>query len=1445
VTVSAGKLTWDLDVSKANEVLQKVDSLGRAMGQALNKGRNANTGLPKVGTDADAARSRIERFGVAFKQLQGEFRSGNLSATQYGQRLTILQGGMQRLQQSTTLTAKEWGQYGSILKRVQTEHSTFGGTAAAVTARTKELVNEVHRLRNNWQETGQATDATKARMHALVNEIQAYRQELSRADQGTVRFAGNLRQLNTAGRSGIATIDGMEGRMSRLGLASQVNLAAQQAVTAQFYRFGPAGQVAGSALGIVSGGMATMSAATLGLGTVLAVTLAGVVSLNKTGTPQVREFQEALAVLRASGERFSEAGLAESLESVRDAAGRAGDLFTRAEMATALAELVKAGIDSAEAMDLLAPGMQLAAVTGQSLNETTSALLANLRQFGLDTSEAGRAADALAAADLAAAHGAAELSEGLATVGPVARAAGLTLEDTLGILVELDNKGLDPADKGATALRGTMSALLDPTKEALEVLAGLGVELKNTDGSSRPLLTVLNELQQALNGNSEAAQEAAKIFDTRAITAILNMTDKSTGLADSLRDSSGALRAYADEMMRENLAKAETARAKAWQDLAHTMSTQAIPALRTFNEQLARYFRIIDNASQRPWWQQGNTIGGILSVRDMIFGPPNNANDPAAPNGNIIDFANPGSQFGPRTRPADWVDKVTVSVTELISEAIRLKAAIEGASDGEQWIAATRNIETFRASSDDAAEAWSYVNRSVKTTATTIEKEVATVESTFKDLEDSGIDAERRALAFGNTLGAMIESAQTRGRLVGQALNTLLVDFGLDPLSAEVQFLVSRLAQLEVEITTLQARLNPTTTPYQRTAMTLAEASGPTEGMRTGLTPKEIRDALLASPAFKAAQEEAADAWRAYGRAIRKAATVAERYDGQEILGPTAGMRGGLTTTEIRALLKDALDRALQAYLDSVTSPFRQTAMVLAEAGGPSEGIAGGLGRDEVLEALRGSPAHKQNVREAELAWRDYVNAVQGWAQFADERLGAEIGGPSGGMSTGMTPAEIRAALEAAVERRWQEFRAEMTRPTRQTAMQLAEVGGPSAGMATGMTPSEIRDALSGALPTVEKLQRALINLRNQGFDANSQAVQRLVRQINELELRAALKELREKGLKGLSDFNRQVLIANGVLPGATVKARSFSDALRTLAGNDVADGLADIIDGIKAIREAGSDAEGVVKGLTLALNGATKVVESLSSGDLFETVKSLAMLAGEGIGQITNTPGLGQAVGGVLDLGKAIVTAISDVFTGDSPAARALREGLTPSIASAFTQGIINGIRGAEGWQEGLRDGVKMVFLQSLVEAFVQGAIIQTYLAPIIAEYSKLLAKGNVEGAKAYLDSSLGPALEQAYAAAESFVGTIPAWLIPTGGGSAGSSSSPQQSDASFHSLPIAQVAGGPPAWTVDLLNSVNGFGRHVDRLGGYVDRLVDEGITVNQGSRRGGGSAAAARAA
>src|SRR5690606_27835796 len=183
-------------------------------------------------------------------------------------------------------------------------------------------------------------------------------------------------------------------------------------------------------------------------------------------------------------------------------------------------------------------------------------------------------------------------------------------------------------------------------------------------------------------------------------------------------------------------------------------------------------------------------------------------------------------------------------------------------------------------------------------------------------------------------------------------------------------------------------------------------------------------------------------------------------------------------------------------------------------------------------------------------------------------------------------------------------------------------------------------------------LQARIQSLIARGFDPASDAVQRLVREINALQLKAALEELRDGGFKNLSDFARQVLELNGILPNATDDVETFADKLAELGsatGSVIAAGLAKIVDGITQIAEAGSDAEEIVKGLTLALQGAAQIVQALESGDAFTFARSAVGLVGEGIGMLTGIPGLGQLATAAFDFGAMIVQAISDAFTGDS----------------------------------------------------------------------------------------------------------------------------------------------------------------------------------------------------
>ncbi len=105
-TVRAGSLVWDLDVGKQEEALRKVQALGRKLDEALNKNRASGKGvLESVAADADKASNRITVFQQEFTRLNVQLKSGQITATQYGQGLRTLQANLQTSARAANLNA--------------------------------------------------------------------------------------------------------------------------------------------------------------------------------------------------------------------------------------------------------------------------------------------------------------------------------------------------------------------------------------------------------------------------------------------------------------------------------------------------------------------------------------------------------------------------------------------------------------------------------------------------------------------------------------------------------------------------------------------------------------------------------------------------------------------------------------------------------------------------------------------------------------------------------------------------------------------------------------------------------------------------------------------------------------------------------------------------------------------------------------------------------------------------------------------------------------------------------------------------------------------------------------------------------------------------------------------------------------------------------------------
>src|SRR5699024_5729548 len=169
--------------------------------------------------------------------------------------------------------------------------------------------------------------------------------------------------------------------------------------------------------------------------------------------------------------------------------------------------LAMAGYESNEIISAM-PGVLNAAAAGQVELGTAADITSNvLSGFGLQASETSRVADVLTKAFTSSNTSMESLGETMKYAAPVAKAAGFSLEETAAAAGILGDSGISASQAGTT-LRGVMLRLINPPKQAAEALDALGISVTDSSGKIKPLYKIIEELQKATAGMTDAQKSA-------------------------------------------------------------------------------------------------------------------------------------------------------------------------------------------------------------------------------------------------------------------------------------------------------------------------------------------------------------------------------------------------------------------------------------------------------------------------------------------------------------------------------------------------------------------------------------------------------------------------------------------------------------------------------------------------------------------------------------------------------------------------------------------------------------------------------------------------------------------------------------------------------------------------------------------------------------------------
>lgn len=263
------------------------------------------------------------------------------------------------------------------------------------------------------------------------------------------------------------------------------------------------------------------------------------------------EFESQMSRVRAIGE---EVGVSfEELEQQALDLG-ATTSFSASEAALGMEQLASAGFTTEEIYAAMPGLLDLAASSGADLATASEIAAAALNGFGLEADQAGHVADVFAEAAARTNAQVEDMGEAMKYIAPVANAMGLSLEETAAAVGILSDAGIKGSQAGTT-LRGALTRLTKPTKDATAVMQQYGMSFFDAQGKMLPLSGVIEQLKQGLSGltDQQRNQALTTLFGQEALSGMLVLMeagpDKLSELTESFETVEGSAKAMAETMM--------------------------------------------------------------------------------------------------------------------------------------------------------------------------------------------------------------------------------------------------------------------------------------------------------------------------------------------------------------------------------------------------------------------------------------------------------------------------------------------------------------------------------------------------------------------------------------------------------------------------------------------------------------------------------------------------------------------------------------------------------------------------------------------------------------------------------------------------------------------------------------------------------------------------------
>ena len=538
----------------------------------------------------DQASRPFKSIRTASKSLSGDIRETQKS-------LRELNGHASRIE-GFRKTSAQLAVTGQELKKARQEAAALAVQFTNTERPTNAQAKAMEAARKNASEL-------QAKYNSLRLSVQRQRQELSQAGINTRNLAHDERGLKNRISETTTQLNRQRDALARVS-AQQAKLNAVK----QRYQVGKE----------LAGNMASVGAA--GVGIAAAGTMAGV-KLLMPGYEFAQKNSELQAVLGVEKDSAEMAALRKQARQLGDNTAASAD-----DAAGAQIIIAKAGGD-VDAIQAATPVTLNMALANRRTMEENAALLMGMKSaFQLSNDKVAHIGDVLSMTMNKTAADFDGMSDALTYAAPVSKNAGVSIEETAAMVGALHDAKITGSMAG-TGSRAVLSRLQAPTGKAWDALKELGVKTSDSKGNTRPVFTILKEMQASFEknrlGTAQQAEYMKTIFGEEASSAAaVLMTAASTGKLDKLTaafKASDGKTAELVNIMQDNLGGDFKEFQSAYEAVGTDLFDQQEGALRKLTQTATKYVLKLDG-----WIQKnkslastiGLIVGGALALTGII-----------------------------------------------------------------------------------------------------------------------------------------------------------------------------------------------------------------------------------------------------------------------------------------------------------------------------------------------------------------------------------------------------------------------------------------------------------------------------------------------------------------------------------------------------------------------------------------------------------------------------------------------------------------------------------------------------------------------------------------------------------------------------------------------------------------------------------------------------------